>query len=682
MRRVLPFALLLAAASLAAQESRRPVTLDDLQRLKDVSDPQLSPDGAWAAYTVSEVDVKGDQHVSDLWMTSWDGKTTVRLTSSPKESESTPRWSPDGKWLAFLSSRGDEHESDQLWLLSRAGGEATKVTDIRPGIDDYVWSPDGSKLVLVIEDADSVEVTSVAADAQPAAADDSARSKTDPPIVIDRYYFKEDITGYVRRKRKHLYLFTVADRSVQPLTTGGYDERLPGWSPDGKRLVFVSKRVGDDPDRGGNYDLWVMDAAAGAAPRQLTTFAGPDAAPDWESRPAWSPDGRTIAYLQGGADTLIYYAGFKLAVIPADGSAGPRLLTAALDRNVTRPTWGADGRSIYLRIEDDRIQYLARIPATGGPIERVVDGRRVVQDFSLGPEGRLAALVESPAAPAEVYAVEGTTLRPLSRQNDSLLAVVRLSPVEEISVKSRDGTVVNGFLIRPIDYAPGTRYPTILNLHGGPVGEYENDFNFYWQTLAAHGYAVVAMNPRGSSGRGEKFSLAIWADWGNKDVQDVLAGVDYAVKAGVADSARLGVGGWSYGGILTNYVIASDPRFKAATSGASISNILAGFGTDMYVREYTAELGVPWKNAATYLKLSYPFLHADRIRTPTLFLCGSKDFNVPLLNSEQMYQALRSLGVPTSLVIYPGQFHGISKPSYQRHRWEQYLSWYGRYLQN
>jgi dipeptidyl aminopeptidase/acylaminoacyl peptidase len=687
MRRVLPFALLLAAIPLAAQESRRPVTLDDLQRLKEVSDPQLSPDGHWVAYTVGEVDTKDDEQVSDLWMTSWDGKITVRLTSTPKESESSPRWSPDGRWLAFLSSRGDEHESDQLWLLSRQGGEAAKATEIKSGISDFVWSPDGTRLVLVIEDGDSVEVQSataagaVADDSAgaPTAPRDSASSKTDPPIVIDRFYFKEDYTGYVRRKRHHLYLFTVADHKLELLTPGQYDELQPAWSPDGQYLVFTSKRVGDDPDRHSNWDLWVVQAAVGAVPRQLTTFTGPDADPDW-GRPAWSPDGRMIAYIQGGADSLIYYAGYKLAVIPWGGGSSPTVLTASLDRNITRPEWSPDGKSIYFRVEDDRAQYLGRIAATGSAIERVVEGRRVVQDFSLSEDGRIAALVDSPAQPAEVYAVEGPALRALSHQNDSLMAAVRLATVEEISVKSKDGTTVNGFLTLPLDYVQGTKYPTILNLHGGPVSEFENDFNFYWQTLAAHGYAVVAMNPRGSSGRGEKYSLAIWADWGNKDVQDVLAGVDFAVKSGVADSSRLGVGGWSYGGILTNYVIASDTRFKAATSGASLSNVLAGFGTDMYVREYVAELGTPWKNTATYLKLSYPFLHADRIKTPTLFLGGSKDFNVPLLNSEQMYQALRSLGVPTKLIIYPGQYHGISKPSYQRHRWEQYLGWYGAYL--
>jgi dipeptidyl aminopeptidase/acylaminoacyl peptidase len=368
----------------------------------------------------------------------------------------------------------------------------------------------------------------------------------------------------------------------------------------------------------------------------------------------------------------------KLALIPWGGSGTPRLLNPSLDRAVGTPEWSADGKTLYFRVEDDRTWYLASMPAAGGPLQKVLEGRRVISAFSRSRDGRLAALVDAPDHPPEVFAVEGSNLRPLSRQNDSLLAMRQVARFEEITAKSKDGTLIHGFLVRP----PGVegKSPAVLQIHGGPVSQFENSFNFYWQLLASRGYAVIGMNPRGSSGRGEKFALAIWADWGNKDVQDVLAGVDYAVKTGAADSSSLGVGGWSYGGILTNYVISQDTRFKAATSGASISNILAGYGTDMYVREYQAELGVPWKNTQTWIRLSSPFLHADRIKTPTLFLCGERDFNVPLLNSEQMYQALRSLGVPTRLVIYPGQFHGLSKPSYQRHRIEQYLAWYGEYL--
>jgi dipeptidyl aminopeptidase/acylaminoacyl peptidase len=256
---------------------------------------------------------------------------------------------------------------------------------------------------------------------------------------------------------------------------------------------------------------------------------------------------------------------------------------------------------------------------------------------------------------------------------------VTLGSVEETRFTSQDGSEIHGFLVKPPDFQPERKLPAVLRIHGGPVGQFQSSFDFEWQVLAAHGYVVIAANPRGSSGRGEKFQAAIYADWGNRDAEDVLAAVDDAVRRGIADPDRLAVGGWSYGGMLTNYVIARDSRFRAAASGAGISNILAGYGTDQYIREYEQELGPPWKSLDTWLKVSFPFLHADRIRTPTLFLCGEDDFNVPLINSEQMYQALRSLGVATELVIYPGQYHGIRKPSYMRDRLERYLAWYGEY---
>ncbi len=637
----------------------RPFSLDDVLHVRDVRDPEISPDGAWVAYTVSTPDTAEDRNKSAVWMANWDGTRNVRLTTS-KAGENTPRWSPDGRWLAFLSSRDDEHT--QLWLLDRQGGEGRKATTLQSDVDDYVWAPDGKRIALVVEDADT------------------AKPKTPPPIVIDRFQFKQDEGGYLGKQRRHLYVLDVESGKTTMLTSGDYDELLPAWSPDGKSLVFVSKRR-PDADRDSNWDLYVMDAAPGgsAAPRQLTMFEGPDNDPDTESRPAWSPDGRSIAYLQGGPLKLIYYAVQKLAVVPTAGGA-PRILTAALDRNVANPVWSSDGSSIYFQFEDDRTVGLARVPAAGGAIERLVSGPRVVSAFAAGANGKLAVLASTPLEPAEVFALDGTTLRPLSRQNDAWLSRVRLGPVEPISFKSRDGTAINGFVVKPPDFVAGKRYPTILRIHGGPVSQYQNEFDFQLQTLAGHGYLVVVANPRGSSGRGEQFATAIFADWGNKDAQDVLAAVDYAVAQGLADPARLGVGGWSYGGILTNYVIAQDRRFKAAVSGASISNILAGYGTDQYVREYEAELGVPWKAADTWVKLSVPFLHADRISTPTLFLCGDKDFNVPLLNSEQMYQALRSLGVETQLVIYPGQHHGINKPSYRRDRLERYLAWYDKYL--
>jgi dipeptidyl aminopeptidase/acylaminoacyl peptidase len=657
----------ITANTLDAQTpEKRAITLDDLAAIKETSDPQISPDGQWVAYTVTSFDLKEDRKTSDLWMTSWDGGRSLQLTHSP-ESESAPRWSPDGRYLAFISNRGTENEIDQLWLMNRAGGEAEKITDFKGSVADYAWSPDGKKLALIVKDPD------------PEAQDEKSKEKKTPkPIVIDRFQFKLDETGYLGKLRQHLYLFDLATRKAEILTPGAFDEMFPAFSPDGSRIAFVSKR-GKDPDRDDNYDIYVIDAKSGAEARQLTTYAGADCNPDWASPPAWSPDGRQIAYVRGGDPKLIYYAVYQLAVISVAGGE-PRLLAPALDRNMTNPQWSDDGSRIYFLLEDDRAIHLARVSSSGGQVERALGGRREVSDFDLGAGDKLAVLSSSPHQPAEVFALDAKGPRQLSHQNTELMSRLKLGAVEEISFKSKDGTAINGFLVKPPDYQPGKKYPVILRIHGGPVWQFYNNFSFDWQVYAARGYAVVAANPRGSSGRGESFSKAIYADWGNRDVEDVLAAVDYAMAQGIADADRLGVGGWSYGGILTNYVIARDPRFKAATSGAGASNILAGYGTDMYIREYERELGQPWRSADTWIKLSYPFLHADRIKTPTLFLCGEKDFNVPLLNSEQMYQALRSLGVDTQLVIYPGEYHEIAKPSYLRDRLERYLAWYDKYL--
>ncbi|WP_218081776.1 alpha/beta hydrolase family protein [Anthocerotibacter panamensis] len=659
--------LLLGAGPIVQAEGSRTLTMDDLFREKEVSDPQIAPGGDWVAYTVKTTDLKAEKSSSDLWMTNWEGTQRLQLTATPKDSESTPRWSPDGRYLAFLSGRGDEHEADQLWLLNRLGGEAQKITDLKGSVVDFVWSPNGKQLALVVEDPDPE-----------ATPQDSASEKTPKPIVIDRFRFKEDITGYLGKLRQHLYLFDVERRQAQLLTPGDYNEMLPAWSPDGKSLAFVSKRH-PDFDRDDNWDIYVMPAIVGATPRAVTTFDGSDNEPTWGSYPAWSPDGKFIAYLQGGPQKLIYYAVHHLAVVPVAG--GPaRVLTQALDRNVQAPSWSTDGKSIQFLVEDDRAQVLARVPAAGGKVEQLVSGRRVISAYTAGPGGKAALLVSTAQTPAEVFAWNGGALRPLSRQNDDWLATIRLGAVEEISFPSKDGTLVHGFVVKPPNYQPGKKYPTLLRIHGGPVSQFDLNFDFSWQLFAAHGYVVVAANPRGSSGRGEEFTKAIYADWGNKDAQDVLAAVDYLVAQGIADPERLGVGGWSYGGMLTNYTIAQDPRFKAAVSGASISNILAGYGTDQYIHEYEQELGKPWENPQGWLKISFPFYHADRIVTPTLFLCGEKDFNVPLLNSEQMYQALKSLGRETQLIIYPGQFHGITKPSYLQDRLERYLSWYDKHL--
>jgi dipeptidyl aminopeptidase/acylaminoacyl peptidase len=282
--------------------------------------------------------------------------------------------------------------------------------------------------------------------------------------------------------------------------------------------------------------------------------------------------------------------------------------------------------------------------------------------------------------PNEIYALEGGLLRKLSSQNDKLVAELMLGNVEDISFKSKDGTEVHGLLTLPPAFDRSKKYPTLLRIHGGPNGQDDHQFEYANQIFAANDYVVINVDYRGSSGRGEKYGQSIFADWGNKEVADLLAGVDHVVRMGIADPDRLGIGGWSYGGILTDYSIASTNRFKAAISGAGSALQLSMYGIDQYVFQYDNELGPPWKNPDAWMKVSYPFFKADRIHTPTLFMGGDKDFNVPLAGGEQMYEALRSLGIATELVVYPGEFHGFRRPSFLADRYTRYLAWYDKYL--
>ncbi|HSC28651.1 MAG TPA: S9 family peptidase, partial [Vicinamibacterales bacterium] len=587
------------------------------------------------------------------------------LTHTPEVDESDPAFSPDGKWIAFLSDRDSEDEDDQVWLMPADGGEAEQLTDFAGGALDFDWSPDGRRLAVIAYD--------------PERPQDGDEPPQDPPIVIDRYYFKEDYSGWVTARRQHLYLFDIDGRKATQLTSGTNDEYLPAWSPDGRQIAYVTKR-GPDPDRHLNWDLYVVEARAGAPERQLTRFAGADNDPSWESRPAWSPDSRRIAYLQGGEDKWIYYAPWSLAVIDVGSLAVTR--PAGLEMNHTMPVFSADGQSVLALVEDSRVMHVSRIDLATGQVTALTAGPRFDYDFDVAANGRIAVLGGDDTHPYRVERVEIPQARtaPVIADHNEWLNDRKLAPVEEITFKSADGTSIDGFLVKPVDYVPGRRYPTILHIHGGPVYQFSHEFMDDWQVFAANGFAVVAANPRGSSGRGFEFAKAIYADWGNKDTADVLAAVDYVVKMGVADPQRLGLGGHSYGGILTDQVIARDPRFKAAVSSAGAANFYGTWGVDMYIREYQLELGSPWRNRAAWDLVSYPFFNAERITTATLFICHELDDNVPCVGSMQMYQALKVLDVPTRLVIYPGEYHGLSVPSYMKDRMERLLDWYGRYL--
>jgi dipeptidyl aminopeptidase/acylaminoacyl peptidase len=512
---------------------------------------------------------------------------------------------------------------------------------------------------------------------------------------LDRLQFKRDYQGYLDRRRRRLHVWDLEADTMVRLTDGDFDDGSAAWSPDGGRIVFESNRT-DQPDANGNTDLWIVevpavirkavaDSAAAADSdggansaaipplRRLTTNPGEDA------NPTWSPDGATIAYITVTRPERLWYATQHLAAISPEGGE-PRLLTGDLDRNVTDPRFGDDGR-VWFRIEDSGEQHLARVAVDGrAGIDRVVTGERVVAGYDAAG-GRVALRLESADRPYEVFALDGGEPRRLTSVNDEVLAGLRLGEVVNIHASSTEGTEVEGWVVLPPDYEPGERYPTLLRIHGGPTSQYDWGFDLEAQLFAAHGYVVVKSNPRGSTGYGSDFSHAIWADWGNRDFHDVMAAVDRAIELGYSDPDRLGVGGWSYGGILTNYVITKTDRFEGAITGASEVLYRSNYGHDHYQRVWVEELGLPWGESAANWERISPFNDVEDIVTPTLIMGGAEDWNVPILNSEQLYQALKKIGrVPTVLVVYPGEHHGIRDLGFRKDRMERYLDWYDRFV--
>ena len=653
---ILAFLIISFVSTFSAQTTKRPLKIDDLFKILDVRDPQLSPDGNWVAYVVSTTDVKTDKASTDIWMVSFDGKTTRRITYSP-DSESSPRWSPDGKYLSFTSSRTGPNKGNQIWLLDLSGGEARQLTDVKGGLQGYEWSPDSKRLAMVIGDPEP--------DAESAVGDDKKPPK---PIVLDRYKIKQDVQGYLQTGRhSYIYLYDIEGKKLDRLTKGKTDESSPVWSPDGSKIAFTGNRNAD-ADRDPFTQIFVAEAKAGTVEKQVTPLTSLGAG----ATPQWSIDGKSLAFLESDEKKFGAYSMQHLTFVSADGNSAPTRFKATedLDRGVSNPKFSADGKSITFLVTDNRSVYPAKASLAGGNVEKLMNPPIVIGSWNQSKDKNVV-ISGNDSMPSEIYAFEGGKLRQLTHHNDTLFAALNIPSTEEVDFTSKDGTQVGALLTYPVGYIKGTRVPLLLRIHGGPNGQDQHTFDRERQFFAANGYAVLAVNYRGSSGRGMKFSRAIAADWGHYEVEDLQAGVDYVIKMGVADPDKLGVGGWSYGGILTDYMIASDNRFKAATSGA-----------DQYIIQYDYEIGPPWDPKAweTYQKLSYPFLHADRIKTPTLFLGGEKDFNVPISGGEQMYQALRSLGVDTQLIVYPNSFHGITSPTYVRDRYERYLAWYDKYV--
>lgn len=632
------------ARETAPVDTQRLVALSDMDAIQYLDAPRVSPDGKHIAYAMN----------GRIYVVARDNGQARPVTTS-ENSASTPRWSANGEWLYFLSDRSG---LDQVWKLpAQEMGEALQVTDFHVSINDINFSPDENLLLLSYSGEDL------------AVADDEQEPQ---PIVITRRQFKRDAgNGYITAAQLlHLYAYDVNANEYWRLSSADFDEYDAAWSPDGRRVVFVSNR---DAEQGVDYssDLWQIELKADGT---LGTTTRLTRNRHTKQSPAYSPDGSQVAYITA-VDGV--YGQQQLAVVPADGG-NPRILTTNLDRWVTAFQYSGDGKWLYFNYDDSGASKFARIRVSDGRLERLVDADVAVWSFHV--RGKQVALNMNKADDLpELYALDGRKLRQLTRHNATLLDGLKTGSKSAVSFKSSDGTVVEGFITTPPGYAAGTRYPAILKIHGGPVGQFNTGFDFATQYLAAQGYVVIEPNPRGSSGRGQQFIRAIYKTWGITDYPDVIAAVDYAIDEGIADPERLAVTGYSYGGYMTNVVITQTDRFKAAASGAGHSLIAANFGHDMYQQWYSWELGPPWEDRAAYDRLS-PLLRVANVSTPTLFMGGAVDWNVPLLNAELFYQSLRVRGIDSQLVVYPGAHHGGWPLAFEKDYLERMVDWFDRYL--
>tara|TARA_B000000475_G_scaffold270874_1_gene267390 strand:- start:100 stop:1854 length:1755 start_codon:yes stop_codon:yes gene_type:complete len=575
---------------------------------------------------------------------------------------SSVKLSSNSKSIFFISSgiRASGEEDNQIWSLNLSNRIKKQLTDFDGDISDYDISRDGETIAFIGNKNNEEE----------------SNKETSPPIVIDRYQFKRDYDGYLENEWDHLFLFNTKSRQIRQITSGQRDYSYPSISPDGKSIAYVTKE--GDFDRHNNWDIFIKNIENSGDAKRLTFHDGPDSSPDAGSRPQWSPDGTKIAYIYGGEHSMLWYALNEVSVLDVE-TGETDFVTKVFDRNTYMPKWSENGEKLYFILEDNMKSQLVEYSFTDKTFEKITPENIYLSWYSSNyyvAGDQLIYQSSTVTTPDEIYLSKNGEINPITSVNKGFIENKLVGSTELISFQSFDGLNINGMMIKPHDFDPKKKYPLIIRIHGGPVSQYGRYFDFDWQLFASNGYVVLVTNPRGSSGRGVEFQKSIFANWGIEDSKDISAALDFALDLGYIDENKLGVGGWSYGGMLTNYVIAKDNRFHAATSGAGISNILSGFGHDHYIREYVLELGTPWDNLDAWLNVSDPFFNADEIVTPTLFLVGEEDWNVPLIGSEQMYQALKHLEIPTQLIVYPSEHHGLSKPSYIKDRLERYLDWY------
>ncbi len=645
--------------SAIAQGGTKKITVEDSLAIHRVAGPRLSPDGHWVVYTETEWDRKNDKQVPHLWIASISNPAPVQLTNGEK-GETSPQWSPDGTRIAFLADRGaaDAKNGNQIWLIRANGGEAEKLTAEDNAISEFRWSPDGKRIAFITRDTPKDK----------AEREKRKKDKFDA-IVVDTDY------TYAR-----LWTIELADKSKKRLTDGAASAASPRWSPDSRSIAYVQSKIGTQEssfsgliaDR--NTDIYVVNADGGAA-RQLTSSPGPDA------DPMWSPDGSQIAYVSQ-ADPNSWADKSNIMIVSASGGT-PRNLTAQLpDSAGANLTWSPDGSSLYWDAEEGVRHQILRMNVSGGPAAHVTQGETMYADFDLSRDGdRIACTVDTGNAPPDIWAldVKGSGKTRISHANPQIDEFA-VSRSELVKWKGPDDFDVEGWLTLPLDYESGKHYPLILSIHGGPYGANSARFDARAQIFAAHGYAVLAPNPRGSTGYGVKFEQADVGDWGGKDFRDLMAGVDTLVAKGIADPNKLLVMGGSYGGFMTFWTITQTNRFKAAIGHAGISDWYSFFGqSDIPGLMFYGFGGNPWKAAATYRKYS-PMTYVQNVKTPILITHGEQDRRVPIQQAEEYYRALKSNGVDVVFIRFPREGHGIQEPNHQIELVHHQLEWFNQHL--
>ena len=627
----------------------------DVYKMEAVSRPKISPEGSWILYSQSKIDAAKDRSTSKLYMMSSDGKETITLTEQTM-GVGNYQWSPDGKYISYLTKGKDEDKGSQVFLMDRRGGEGVQLTNIKGEINDYVWFNSGKKMIVVVKDFNYA---------------DTAKSKIRTPYEMTRYKFKQDNEGYLDNRKTHIYLFDLTTKKLDTLTSGNYNESSVAISADDAMIVYTSN-VSENPDKNSNTDLFLLKPTKGATPLQLTTYKGAN------TNPVFSPDNSKIAFLQSSSErNFDMYDITQLGIYDLK-SKTISIVSKNYDRAFSSIAWSIDGQSILSLIEDDRKQNLVQFNIQTQQPTLLTNEMGVYSSMDMNDKGDMVLLFANLETPNEIYSYQNKTTKRLTHLQDAFVASLKKGYHKGFQSTSSDGTIVSSILHLPDSGAKNL--PLILFIHGGPVAQDDYAFDMTSRIYAAAGYAVATVNYRGSSGRGVAFTSAIYADWGNKEVKDIIGAADYLIKEGIADPNRLGIAGWSYGGILTNYTIATDKRFKAGVSGAGSSLMMSVYGSDQYISQYEDELGKPWENPKKYEALSYPFYKVKEIKAPVLFMASQADFNVPVIGAEQMYQAFKSEGIPTELIIYPNQNHGIRVPSYIVHRHNAHINWFNKYL--